>query len=64
LRTENAKPWAWPGPWYGSCPTMTTEILSNGVTVRMRMRMRMRMRTRVQAMIKYLAETLINMRYT
>ena len=29
--TENAKPCAWPGPWYGSCPRMTTLTRSSGV---------------------------------
>jgi hypothetical protein len=25
--TENARPWAWPGPWYGSWPSTTTRTL-------------------------------------
>src|SRR5450830_853082 len=30
--TEKAKPSAWPRPWYGSCPSMTTRTASGGVS--------------------------------
>src|SRR5690606_35354230 len=29
--TEKHRPWAWPGPWYGSWPRITTLTWSNGV---------------------------------
>ena len=30
-RTEKHRPCAWPGPWYGSCPRMTTRVSAYGV---------------------------------
>ena len=34
LITEKLKPWAWPGPWYGSCPKITAFVVSKGVELR------------------------------
>ena len=30
--TEKHSPCAWPGPWYGSCPRITTLTWSSGVS--------------------------------
>src|SRR5690606_33709563 len=32
--TEKQRPWAWPGPWYGSWPMITTSTFSKGVVFR------------------------------
>ena len=34
LRTEKQSPWAWPGPWYGSWPRITTFVSEKEVYFR------------------------------